>query len=92
LGGAAAATVGPYLVLVLVACGVTEILIRRKGRPPFLGSAPAFVPAVVLHGAAVGGLGALAWVAFKVGALSYGGGFVIIPAHATRRRYPLITG
>ncbi len=25
------------------------------------------------------GLGALAWVAFKVGALSYGGGFVIIP-------------
>ncbi|MBO0894567.1 MAG: chromate transporter, partial [Acidimicrobiales bacterium] len=33
----------------------------------------AFVPAVV------GGLGAVAWVAFKVGALSYGGGFVIIP-------------
>ena len=28
---------------------------------------------------AVGGLGALAWVALKVGALSYGGGFVIIP-------------
>ena len=26
-----------------------------------------------------GGLAALAWVAFKVGALSYGGGFVIIP-------------
>jgi len=26
-----------------------------------------------------GGVGALAWVAFKVGALSYGGGFVIIP-------------
>src|SRR5450755_4654197 len=26
-----------------------------------------------------GGFGALAWVAFKVGALSYGGGFVIIP-------------
>ena len=26
-----------------------------------------------------GGLGALAWVALKVGALSYGGGFVIIP-------------
>ena len=29
--------------------------------------------------AASGGLLALAWVAFKVGALSYGGGFVIIP-------------
>jgi chromate transporter len=28
---------------------------------------------------AAGGLAALAWVAFKVGALSYGGGFVIIP-------------
>ena len=28
---------------------------------------------------AVGGLGALAWVALKVGALSFGGGFVIIP-------------
>src|SRR6266496_4989366 len=28
---------------------------------------------------ATGGLAALAWVAFKVGALSYGGGFVIIP-------------
>ena len=26
-----------------------------------------------------GGLAALSWVAFKVGALSYGGGFVIIP-------------
>src|SRR5581483_11108229 len=28
---------------------------------------------------AAAGLGAVAWVAFKVGALSYGGGFVIIP-------------
>jgi chromate transporter len=28
---------------------------------------------------AVGGLTAVVWVAFKVGALSYGGGFVIIP-------------
>src|SRR5246500_5491174 len=27
----------------------------------------------------MGGLLALAWVAFKVGALSYGGGFVIVP-------------
>lgn len=27
----------------------------------------------------MGGVGALAWVALKVGALSYGGGFVIIP-------------
>jgi chromate transporter len=41
---------------------------------------PAFSPFIVAAGAAsVGSLGALAWVAFKVGALSYGGGFVIIP-------------
>jgi chromate transporter len=78
LGGAAAATVGTYIVLVLVACGAAEIMIRRPG-PLSPGSARAFMPAVVLHGTAIGGLGALAWVAFKVGALSYGGGFVIIP-------------
>jgi chromate transporter len=35
------------------------------------------LPLVV--GAAAGGIPALAWVAFKVGALSYGGGFVIVP-------------
>ena len=29
--------------------------------------------------AAAGGIPALVWVAFKVGALSYGGGFVIVP-------------
>jgi chromate transporter len=33
-------------------------------------------PAVTVS---TGGLGALAWTAFKVGALSFGGGFVIIP-------------
>ena len=32
-----------------------------------------------VHTGTIGGLGALAWVAFKVGALSYGGGFVIVP-------------
>jgi chromate transporter len=78
LGGAASAAVGPYLVLALVACGVTEIVIRRPGSPLSPGSSRAFIPAA-LHGATVAGLGALAWVAFKVGALSYGGGFVIIP-------------
>ena len=94
VGGSAAATVGPYLVLVLVACGVTEILIRRQGRPLFPGSAGSFIPAVVLHGAAIGGLGAVAWVAFKVGALSYGGGFVIIPLmqHDAVTTYHWMTG
>ncbi len=37
------------------------------------------LPLAVAAPAAVGGLAAVAWVAFKVGALSYGGGFVIIP-------------
>jgi chromate transporter len=42
-----------------------------------------------------GGLLALAWVAFKVGALSYGGGFVIIPlmqADAVDRYHWLTSG
>jgi chromate transporter len=38
-----------------------------------------FAPPVVVAAAASGGLLALAWVALKVGALSYGGGFVVIP-------------
>jgi len=94
VGGGAAATVGPYLVLVLLACGATEILVRRVGRPMSPGSVRAFIPAVVLHGAAVGGLGALAWVAFKVGALSYGGGFVIVPLmqHDAVTTYHWMTG
>jgi chromate transporter len=94
LGGAAATTVGPYLVLVLLACGVTEIMVRRAGRPMSPGSFAAFVPAVLAHVAPVGGLGALAWVAFKVGALSYGGGFVIVPLmqHDAVTAYHWMTG
>jgi chromate transporter len=93
VGGTASATLGPYLVLVLFACGVTEILVRQRGRPTPSGSLRAVLP-VVLHGAAVGGLGALAWVALKVGALSYGGGFVIIPLmqHDAVTTYHWMTG
>jgi chromate transporter len=36
-------------------------------------------PALLAAAPGAGGLGALAWVAFKVGALAYGGGFVIVP-------------
>ncbi len=94
LGGVVAATVGPYLVLALLACGVSEIMVRRVGRPRPPGSVRAFSPAVVAHGAAVGGLGALVWVAFKVGALSYGGGFVIVPLmqHDAVTTYHWMTG
>jgi chromate transporter len=118
-GGAAVALVGPWLVLVLVACGLAEAAARSVPRiPP---AAPALALAAPAAGAsaagasaagasaagasaaglsaraaaglsaraaagataatagAAGGLAALAWVAVKVGALSFGGGFVIIP-------------
>jgi chromate transporter len=73
-GAAAAALIGPWLVAVIGACGVTETLRRSDRRPHWS------VLALPLGlGAGAGGLLPLGWVAFKVGALSYGGGFVIIP-------------
>jgi chromate transporter len=75
-GAAAAATAGPYLVLVLLAAGLIEVTVRGglwSGHAP---RTSAFFPALVMG---VGGTAPLVWVAFKVGALSYGGGFVIIP-------------
>ena len=78
-GGISAATLGPWLVLVLLACGAIELAAQRPARRaiglPSITPVPFF--ALVLVGG--GGLVSLAWVAFKVGALSYGGGFVIIP-------------
>jgi chromate transporter len=73
-GVAAAIAIGPYLVLVLVACGVLEMIRRRRAAEVSVIWWPLPVAA-----ASVGGIGALAWTAFKVGALSFGGGFVIIP-------------
>jgi len=75
-GAAAAATIGPWLVLVLVAAGLIEVIAATGGvrRHP--------VPVLPLLAAAGTGASVLlsvAWVAIKVGALSYGGGFVIIP-------------
>ncbi len=66
-------------MLVLLACGLIEIVIRHRPDPPRTWTVSAAMPATVTHTVVAGGLGALAWVAFKVGALSYGGGFVIIP-------------
>jgi len=68
-GAVSAATIGPWLVLVLLGCGAVELALR--GRVALAALAPATV--------ASGGLLSLVWVAFKVGALSYGGGFVIVP-------------
>jgi chromate transporter len=78
-GGIAAATVGPWLVLVLLGCGAIELATQRVGRSgkDLHGLAP--LPLLAAAAAASGGLLSLTWVAFKVGALSYGGGFVIIP-------------
>ena len=95
-GAASGALVGPWLVLVLIACGLLEVAVRsRRARPqpparPHpperpqppakpQGSAGALLLAVHTGVLAAGGLAAVAWVALKVGALSYGGGFVIIP-------------
>ncbi|MFB7616548.1 chromate efflux transporter [Kitasatospora sp. NPDC056181] len=90
-GAAAAVLTGPWLVLVVVASGLAEAAVRARPRPRDSGPdrardrdrGPDRDRRVSLPVAAVlpalGGLGALAWVAFKVGALSYGGGFVIIP-------------
>src|SRR4029453_7489881 len=64
-----------WLVLVLLACGVTEVVAQRAVR----GGRVLHVP--LLAGAGFGGgvLLSIAWLALEVGALSYGGGFVIIP-------------
>jgi len=59
-GALAAALAGPWVVVVLLACGGAELTLAALRPRAFT-------------------LGSLAWVAFKVGALSYGGGFVIVP-------------
>lgn len=79
VGAIATVTVGPYLVLVLVACGTVETIRRRPARRSPNRGLPALVASGTAHLGVAGGLGALAWVALKVGALSYGGGFVIVP-------------
>jgi chromate transporter len=94
-GGVAAATIGPWLVLVLLGCGLLELLIRRA-----TGEGIALLaPLVAIKSAAIrpssllakldltaplaavttGSVGDLAWTAFKVGGLAFGGGFVIVP-------------
>ena len=77
-GAISAATVGAWLVLVLLGCGAAEVAVRRARPGAGVAGVHAWPP-LAAAGAASGGLLALAWVAFKVGALSYGGGFVIIP-------------
>ena len=89
-GGVAANLAGQYLVAVLLGCGLCEWL--AAGRPS-AGQSRAdrdgasrgrrgrggVLVALVAKTVTVGALGSLIWVAIKVGALSFGGGFVIIP-------------
>jgi chromate transporter len=74
-GALAAATAGTWLVLVLLACGAVE-LARRGLLKDGVGSHASVLLAAIGD---PGGTGALVWTAFKVGALAFGGGFVIIP-------------
>jgi chromate transporter len=77
-GAGSAATLGAWLVLVLLACGAVEVALRQTNQSHGSAGIHAW-PLVATAAAGSGGLVALTWVAFKVGALSYGGGFVIIP-------------
>lgn len=78
VGGVVAATLGTYLVFILLLGGLVEVMIEagnhEKPTPLSLFALPAGSATV-----GIGGLAALCWVALKVGALSFGGGFVIIP-------------
>ena len=63
VGIAAAALLGPGVVLALLGCGLVELGLRLPSRR---GPSALVAPTLL-------------WTAAKVGALSYGGGFVIIP-------------
>ena len=97
-GALATVLIGPWLVLVLLACGAIETLRQRRSgrlsaglwlwlvappRPPIGAGPPRRPPmavaALLATATAMGGTLALVWTALKVGALSFGGGFVIIP-------------
>jgi chromate transporter len=70
-GFAATVLAGPYVVVVLIAAGFVELGRQRR--------AVAALHAWPVVLAAAAALPGLAWTALKVGALSYGGGFVTIP-------------
>lgn len=74
LGLVTAATAGTYVIIVLLACGCAESLVARGGQ-----ASPAIMSIGIAGAVTTSEWLGLSWLAFKVGALSYGGGFVIIP-------------
>lgn len=77
IAGAVTIVAGAWVVLALLACGLFELLLRRRGWADHAASVA--LPAVIVAAAGAAAIPELVWTAFKVGALSYGGGFVIIP-------------
>jgi chromate transporter len=97
-GAVGAALAGPWLVVILLACGAGELARQRLlGEAGWLWAwtlphwrdlleGPSWAlrratptPLALAASADPGGAAALAWTAFKVGALAFGGGFVIVP-------------
>jgi chromate transporter len=74
-GFAAVVVAGPYVVVVLLGAGLLELAWRRRAHVAL----HAWPVALVVAASGASQLPALAWTALKVGALSYGGGFVTIP-------------
>jgi chromate transporter len=82
-GLAAAATIGEWLVLVLIGCGAAELAAQRQDTGADTTKLRGLLAAPVALAVGGGVLASVAWEAFKVGALSFGGGFVIIPLMQT---------
>ena len=78
-GGVAANLAGQFLVAVLLACGLVEWLVSRPARRSGPDGPGGLLTPLAGKALTAGVFGSLAWVAVKVGALSFGGGFVIIP-------------
>jgi chromate transporter len=75
-GATGAASTGPWLVLVLLGCGAIELVWQRRLTSGGIGY---HVWPLLATVAEPGGTSALIWTALKVGALAFGGGFVIVP-------------
>jgi len=79
VGASAAATLGAYVVIVLLGGGLVEVACRAYVRARERRPRHAIPVGAIGAAGAVGVWWSLGWVAIKVGALSYGGGFVIVP-------------